>query len=134
MNAIEIKNITRKQGEFFELQCEELILPCGCIMGLIGKNGAGKSTLIHLLLGMIRKDGGEADFRAVFRTEGYGDFRHAFRSAERYKQHASQQKGKPFFHGNIPFQRGGVPYIRGGACKSCPGKFTKALIRPDAPE
>ena len=59
MNAIEIKNITRKQGEFFELQCEELILPCGCIMGLIGKNGAGKSTLIHLLLGMIRKDGGE---------------------------------------------------------------------------
>ena len=59
MNAIEIRNITRKQGEFFELQCEELILPCGCIMGLIGKNGAGKSTLIHLLLGMIRKDGGE---------------------------------------------------------------------------
>ena len=59
MNAIEIRNVRKKQGEFFELQCEELILPGGCIMGLIGKNGAGKSTLIHLLLGMIRKDGGE---------------------------------------------------------------------------
>ena len=59
MNAIEIRNVRKKQGEFFELQCEELILPGGCIMGLIGKNGAGKSTLIHLLLGMIRKDGGD---------------------------------------------------------------------------
>ncbi len=59
MNAIEIKNVTKKQGEFFELRCEELTLPGGCIMGLIGKNGAGKSTLIHLLLGMIRKDGGD---------------------------------------------------------------------------
>ncbi|MBQ7321309.1 MAG: ABC transporter ATP-binding protein [Clostridia bacterium] len=59
MNAIEIRNVSKKQGEFFELKCEELILPRGCIMGLVGKNGAGKSTLIHLLLGMIRKDGGE---------------------------------------------------------------------------
>lgn len=59
MNAIEIKNLTKQQGEFFCLRCGELILPGGCIMGLIGKNGAGKSTLIHLLLGMIRKDSGE---------------------------------------------------------------------------
>ena len=58
MNAIEIRNVTKKQGKFFTLRCEELLLPCGCIMGLVGKNGAGKSTLIHLLLGMIRKDSG----------------------------------------------------------------------------
>ena len=58
MNAIEIKGVTKKQGEFFTLRCDELILPGGCIMGLIGKNGAGKSTLIHVLLGMIHKDSG----------------------------------------------------------------------------
>ena len=58
MNAIEIRNVRKKQGEFFELKCEELILPGGCIMGLIGKNNVGKSTLIYLLLGMIRKDSG----------------------------------------------------------------------------
>ena len=58
MNAIEIRNVSKKQGEFFELKCEKLILPGGCIMGLIGKNNVGKSTLIYLLLGMIRKDGG----------------------------------------------------------------------------
>lgn len=58
MNAIEIRNVRKKQGEFFELKCEKLILPGGCIMGLIGKNNVGKSTLIYLLLGMIRKDSG----------------------------------------------------------------------------
>lgn len=59
MNAIEIRHLEKQQGAYFKLNCEELILPGGCIMGLIGKNGAGKSTLIRLLLGMIRKDGGE---------------------------------------------------------------------------
>ena len=29
MNAIEIRNVSKKQGEFFELKCEELILPGG---------------------------------------------------------------------------------------------------------
>lgn len=58
MNAIEIKGVTKKQGDFFTLRCDELILPGGCILGLIGKNSAGKSTLIHLMLGMIRKDSG----------------------------------------------------------------------------
>jgi ABC-2 type transport system ATP-binding protein len=67
MNAIEIKGVTRKQGEFFRLRCDELILPGGCIMGLIGKNNVGKSTLIHILLGMIRKDSGTVSLL------GFGD-------------------------------------------------------------
>ena len=58
MNAVEVKNLT-KNFEGFTLDKISFTLPCGCIMGLIGENGAGKSTTLKLLLGMLKKDGGE---------------------------------------------------------------------------
>ena len=57
MNALEIHNLT-KQRRDFTLHIDELTLPGGCIMGLIGENGAGKSTTIQLILGSLRRDGG----------------------------------------------------------------------------
>ncbi len=57
MNALEIRNLT-KSYPGFTLDNLNLILPSGCIMGLVGENGAGKSTTIKLILAMIRKDGG----------------------------------------------------------------------------
>lgn len=56
MNALEIKNVTKKY-KCFTLDNINLTLPGGCIMGLIGENGAGKSTLIKAILGMIKYDG-----------------------------------------------------------------------------
>ncbi len=57
MNALEIKDLTKKYDDF-TLDHLNLTLPSGCIMGLIGENGAGKSTTIKLILNMIRKDEG----------------------------------------------------------------------------
>ena len=57
MNALEIRNLT-KSYPGFTLDNLNLILPSGCIMGLIGENGAGKSTTIKLILDMIHKDSG----------------------------------------------------------------------------
>ena len=57
MNALEIKNITKKYGDF-HLENISFILPCGNIMGLIGENGAGKSTIINCILDTIEKDSG----------------------------------------------------------------------------
>lgn len=57
MNALEIHNL-HKQRRDFTLHIDELTLPGGCIMGLIGENGAGKSTTIQLILGSLRRDGG----------------------------------------------------------------------------
>ena len=57
MNALEIKNLTKKYPGF-SLDNLNLTLPSGCIMGLIGENGAGKSTTIKLILDMIHKDSG----------------------------------------------------------------------------
>ena len=45
MNAIEVKNLTKKY-KGFTLDNVSLTLEGGCIMGLIGENGAGKSTVI----------------------------------------------------------------------------------------
>ncbi|MBQ8611386.1 MAG: ABC transporter ATP-binding protein [Oscillospiraceae bacterium] len=57
MNALEIRNLNKSFADF-RLDNLNLLLPSGCIMGLIGENGAGKSTTIRLILDMIRKDSG----------------------------------------------------------------------------
>ena len=57
MNAIEIKNLC-KAYPGFRLDNLNLVLPSGCIMGLVGENGAGKSTTVRLMLGMIQRDSG----------------------------------------------------------------------------
>ena len=57
MNALEIRGLTKHFADF-TLDNLNLILPGGCILGLIGENGAGKSTTIRLILGMLRADSG----------------------------------------------------------------------------
>ncbi len=56
-NAIEIKNL-KKQYNNFSLNIENLQIPEGMIVGLIGENGAGKTTLIKSILNIINKDEG----------------------------------------------------------------------------
>lgn len=60
MNAIEVKNLTKKY-KGFALENLNLALPKGCIMGLIGENGAGKSTAIKSILGIVRADSGSIE-------------------------------------------------------------------------
>ncbi|MDE5765128.1 MAG: ABC transporter ATP-binding protein [Ruminococcus sp.] len=60
MNAVEIKNLTKKYKDF-SLENLSLTLPNGCIMGLIGENGAGKSTVIKSILGIISPDSGNIE-------------------------------------------------------------------------
>ena len=62
--ALELKNVS-KQYENFALQNISLVLPRGCIMGMIGENGAGKSTTIKLMLDLIKRDGGEIEVLGV---------------------------------------------------------------------
>lgn len=57
MNALEIRGLSKHFADF-TLDNLNLILPGGCILGLIGENGAGKSTTIRLILGMLRADSG----------------------------------------------------------------------------
>lgn len=57
MNAIEIKGLC-KSFKDFSIDNVDLVLPGGCIVGLVGENGAGKSTTIKLILNLLFKDSG----------------------------------------------------------------------------
>ena len=57
-NAIEIMNLEKKYPDF-DLKVDELKIPSGVVIGLIGENGAGKTTLIKSILNIINKDKGK---------------------------------------------------------------------------
>ena len=58
MNAIEVKDITKKYDNF-RLNHVSLQIPEGTIYGLIGENGAGKTTLINCILGLVQPNYGD---------------------------------------------------------------------------
>lgn len=56
--AIQINRLNKRYGEF-AIEDMNLMIPKGCITGLIGANGAGKSTTIKMILDMVKKDSGD---------------------------------------------------------------------------
>lgn len=57
---IEVKNLTKRFGEFTALDRLTMTVPTGTVYGLVGPNGAGKSTIIRHLTGIYRQDEGTA--------------------------------------------------------------------------
>ncbi len=57
MNAIETKGLCKTYDDF-KLDNIDLVLPSGCIMGLVGENGAGKSTTMELIMNTVKSDAG----------------------------------------------------------------------------
>ena len=53
--AIIINNLSKNYPEF-SLKIDELKIPYGVVVGLIGENGAGKTTLIKSILNIINND------------------------------------------------------------------------------
>jgi ABC-2 type transport system ATP-binding protein len=58
-NVIEIKGLVKKFGAFNALDGLDLTVTRGEVHGFLGPNGSGKSTTIRVLLGELRKSGGE---------------------------------------------------------------------------
>ena len=59
MIIVHMNNIVKRYGKHLALDCVDLDISKGEILGLIGPNGAGKTTLIHSLSGIINIDSGE---------------------------------------------------------------------------
>ena len=55
---LEMKNVTKKFGDFTAMENLTLTVPKGAVYGLVGPNGAGKSTAIRHLTGVYRPDSG----------------------------------------------------------------------------
>jgi ABC-2 type transport system ATP-binding protein len=80
MNAIEVRRLTRRFGEFVAVNDLTFDVRQGEIFGFLGSNGAGKSTTIRMLCGLLRPTSGTAtvggvdvsrDPEAVKRRIGY---------------------------------------------------------------
>lgn len=56
---IEIKNITKKYGDFTAVDNMNITVEDGKIIGFIGANGAGKSTTIKMMTGIIKPNQGD---------------------------------------------------------------------------
>ena len=59
MNAISIKNLTKKYGSILAVDDISLDVAEADFFGFIGPNGAGKTTTIKTLLGLLRANSGE---------------------------------------------------------------------------
>ena len=58
--AIEIRDLRKSYGDVQALDGVDLTVPEGSFFGLLRPNGAGKTTFINVLVGLVRKTGGEA--------------------------------------------------------------------------
>src|ERR1700730_1969803 len=60
-NAIEIRALRKSFGRTAALDGLDLEVRAGEVHAFLGPNGAGKPPTIRILLGLLRKDGGEAE-------------------------------------------------------------------------
>jgi ABC-2 type transport system ATP-binding protein len=57
--AVEVKNLTKRFGDFTAVDGIDFSIPTGEIFGLLGPNGAGKTTTIRMLCGILLPTSGE---------------------------------------------------------------------------
>jgi ABC-2 type transport system ATP-binding protein len=60
VNAIEVRGLRKSFGRTTALAGLDLSVRRGEVHAFLGPNGAGKTTAIRILLGLLRRDGGEA--------------------------------------------------------------------------
>jgi ABC-2 type transport system ATP-binding protein len=65
MNAIEVRHLTRKFGDFVAVNDVSFDVRPGEIFGFLGSNGAGKSTTIRMLCGLLQPTSGSATVGGV---------------------------------------------------------------------
>ena len=76
--AIEVKNVTKRFGEFLALDDVSVTVRDGALMALLGPSGGGKSTLLRIIAGLETPDEGNVSIagedvtHAPARTRGVG--------------------------------------------------------------
>lgn len=70
MSIMEVRNLTKKFGQFTALSGVNINLEPGEVYGFIGPNGAGKTTTIRVLLGILKATSGSA---AIFGKDVWKD-------------------------------------------------------------
>ncbi len=58
MDAITIRNVTKRYGEQVAVDDLSLSVPTGSLYGFIGPNGSGKTTTLRMIMNILRPDSG----------------------------------------------------------------------------
>jgi ABC-2 type transport system ATP-binding protein len=58
--VIEVRNLTKRYGDFVAVDDMSFTVPPGIVTGFLGPNGAGKSTTMRMILGLDRPTSGTA--------------------------------------------------------------------------
>jgi ABC-2 type transport system ATP-binding protein len=74
--AIEVKNLTKKFGDFTAVNSINFKIPVGCIFGFLGPNGSGKSTTIRMLCGVLHPTSGMAKIFGLDVVKNTEEVRH----------------------------------------------------------
>jgi sulfate/thiosulfate transport system ATP-binding protein len=67
--SIEIRNVTKKFGDFLAVDNVSLSIPNGQLTALLGPSGGGKSTLLRIIAGLEFADEGTVEIEGVDATE-----------------------------------------------------------------
>lgn len=63
--ALELKNISKRYGNYQALDNISFEVPKGSIFGILGPNGAGKTTMLRIITGIFLQDSGEVRLNGV---------------------------------------------------------------------
>ena len=88
--AIEMRGLSKHFGPVQAVHDLSFQVNAGRVTGFLGPNGAGKSTTLRMLLGLIRADGGSADFGG----RRYDELEHPSGHVGAVLEHASFHPGR----------------------------------------
>jgi sulfate transport system ATP-binding protein len=66
--SIEIKNVSKRFGDFVALDNVSVSIPSGQLTALLGPSGGGKSTLLRIIAGLERADSGSVEIEGLDAT------------------------------------------------------------------
>ena len=75
MNVIEVKNLTKRYGDFTAVDHVSFEVKKGTLLGFLGVNGAGKTTVINMLATLLVPDEGSAKLCGEVLGKGDGQIR-----------------------------------------------------------
>ncbi|WP_445263049.1 ABC transporter ATP-binding protein [Pseudokineococcus sp. 1T1Z-3] len=58
--ALELRGLVKRFGGVPAVAGVDLVVPAGCVQGVVGPNGAGKTTTLSMATGLLRPDAGTA--------------------------------------------------------------------------
>jgi ABC-2 type transport system ATP-binding protein len=132
MNALDVRSLTKRFGDFTAVDRVSFAVERGEILGFLGPNGAGKTTTIKMILGLLEPSGGSMTILGL-------DARRERKAVKRMTGYMSQQfslyplltvaENIEFFGGIAGLDRADIRRRQAEAGDKLPGGSLKLQVR-----